>query len=178
MKYQLPCDACGKAILVETSQAGRRLACECGNQMEAPSLRDIRELEPAKEAATPRAKRSWTPARGLAFAAGLVLVLLGILPAGYGIFVRSRLVLSKREPVPIEIIAEDTNSLTMVQTLELFQEARTSGLGPYITPPHIMMRQVDKFMMVVTWIGIVMFAGGVLSLAGAMLTPAGPRRKR
>lgn len=177
MKYQLPCEACGKPTIVETSQAGQQIQCACGARIEVPSLRGIRELAPAEAADSQRKRKSWTPGRGVSFAAGLVLIILGILPAAYGAYVRGQLDLSKPPPVDVALIAEDTSQLTMEQTLAVFQEAQRSGLGPYITPPHVAMRQFSKMMGIVSLVGCGMIVAGVIALGGAMLSRGKPRPK-
>ncbi|TWT30164.1 hypothetical protein KOR34_47220 [Posidoniimonas corsicana] len=42
-KHLLPCD-CGKSIRVEPSQAGDRVVCECGAELDVPPLRQLRDL--------------------------------------------------------------------------------------------------------------------------------------
>src|SRR5579871_4799314 len=88
-QYLLPCE-CGRKLPVSVSQAGDRIACECGAVVEAPTLRRLKQLEPAGAAvsasapsttAAPVAKRrSWTPSQGVAFL-GLALVAISGLGA-------------------------------------------------------------------------------------------------
>jgi len=58
-RYLLPC-SCGREILVETSQAGQVVRCQCGAELEAPTLLHMTALKraPEPEATTaPRASR-------------------------------------------------------------------------------------------------------------------------
>lgn len=76
-KYLLPCE-CGQAIAVDASQAGQRIACECGKLLDVPTLRGVRELEPAPETA-PNSRRAaeWNSSRGMIFAGSLILFVIG-----------------------------------------------------------------------------------------------------
>jgi hypothetical protein len=51
-KYLLPC-ACGRKLPVEVAQAGEIVRCACGQSVTVPSLRRLRELEPANPQAAP-----------------------------------------------------------------------------------------------------------------------------
>ena len=71
MKYLVPCPACGRKSGVATGQAGQILQCACGEQFEVPTIRKLRELEPAEE--EPLAP-IWTMRKGLLFIGGLVTI--------------------------------------------------------------------------------------------------------
>ena len=47
-KYLVPC-VCGRQHAVDTGQAGESLVCECGATVAVPTLRQLRELPPARE---------------------------------------------------------------------------------------------------------------------------------
>ncbi len=87
MKYQLPCPACGTKLPVEASQAGQMLVCKCGQQLDVPSIRELRRLEPIVEETV--AAPTWNKRKGLAFlgtaivliAAGVAAVLLARRPS-------------------------------------------------------------------------------------------------
>ncbi|MBN2578245.1 MAG: hypothetical protein JXB10_04570 [Pirellulales bacterium] len=68
LKYYLPCK-CGERLIVEPRQAGEIVVCRCGQSLEVPTLRQLRNLDPLIEevAATPS---TW----GL----GQSLILLGV----------------------------------------------------------------------------------------------------
>ena len=82
MKYRFPCARCGETLLIDVSQAGRQIACQCGASLEVPSLRAIRALEAATDVSVKPRRRSWDRGRGVLFAAGLVSAVLGLLVAG------------------------------------------------------------------------------------------------
>ena len=46
-KYLLPC-SCGRKMVIEASQAGEKLRCACGAELEAPTMLGIAKLEPAE----------------------------------------------------------------------------------------------------------------------------------
>lgn len=72
--YLLPC-ACGKSIPVEVSQAGDRVTCECGAQVEVPPLRQIHQLPVQPEAADAgRPQSDWAVHQGV-LTAGLLIAL-------------------------------------------------------------------------------------------------------
>lgn len=68
-RYLLPC-VCGKTVAVGPSQAGGSVACECGQSLDVPRLRDLRELPVAS--APQKAKTGWSFRMGV-LSAGLVL---------------------------------------------------------------------------------------------------------
>ena len=70
--YLLTCD-CGKTVPVEIGQAGGRVACSCGTQLDVPTLRQLRHL-PQADGRT-EARRPAVGARGKdAIAASLIVV--------------------------------------------------------------------------------------------------------
>jgi hypothetical protein len=80
--YLLTCQ-CGKTIPVEVGQAGERVACECGNEVEVPTLRKLRHMPVAKPQAGDE-RAAWNAKKGVA-AAGLIFA--GLL-AGYALWNR------------------------------------------------------------------------------------------
>lgn len=78
--HLLPC-ACGKSIPVEVSQAGDRVACECGAQVEVPPLRQLRELPLQQQAsdAAGRPQSDWAVHQGVLTAGALVALVLAAL---------------------------------------------------------------------------------------------------
>jgi hypothetical protein len=74
--YLLACK-CGNSTPVEVGQAGGRVVCECGAQLDVPTLRQLRHLPQvqAPTAQSTRAAREWNPRKGV-IAASLVAVML------------------------------------------------------------------------------------------------------
>jgi hypothetical protein len=81
-QYVLPCQ-CGRSLEVGTGQAGRTVRCECGTELEVPSIRGLEHLQRA----TPEQVESkWGARQGVLFV-GLLLMALGF---GAGIFFQLR----------------------------------------------------------------------------------------
>ncbi|MCE5269137.1 MAG: hypothetical protein LLG00_14775 [Planctomycetaceae bacterium] len=74
-KYWLPC-VCGEQIAIEPRQAGETVGCRCGHILQAPTMREIRALEPAPEDALPQpqATLSWGWRHGLRLLGGATAV--------------------------------------------------------------------------------------------------------
>ena len=83
-KYLLPCPSCQHTSEVDAGQAGDRITCSCGAQVDVPTLRGLRALQPAtapdKAAAKPAS--NWGLRQGLMLF-GSVVLLVGLLPAAY-----------------------------------------------------------------------------------------------
>jgi hypothetical protein len=74
--YLLACK-CGKTTPVEVGQAGGQVVCECGEQLDVPTLRQLRHLPQVQATAAPsrRAGREWSVRKGV-IAASLLSVAL------------------------------------------------------------------------------------------------------
>jgi hypothetical protein len=57
-KYLLPC-SCGRQVLIETTQAGERIRCECGAELEVPTLLEIARLERKAEGTVSTEQGNW-----------------------------------------------------------------------------------------------------------------------
>jgi hypothetical protein len=73
-KYLLMCE-CGKTVTVEVGQAGEQVTCQCGANLDVPTLRKMRHLPPAEAKAAPAA-RAWDLRKGTVTACGLMAGLL------------------------------------------------------------------------------------------------------
>ncbi len=71
-KYLLSCASCGTAHTIETAQAGETIRCDCGANLDVPTLRGIRGLPLAPDDAPPES--TWQPGYGLMFLGGLAIV--------------------------------------------------------------------------------------------------------
>jgi hypothetical protein len=69
--YLLTC-GCGKTVPVEIGQAGGRVACSCGTQLDVPTLRQLRQLPQATLEQKP-SSGSWGTRQGW-IAASLIVV--------------------------------------------------------------------------------------------------------
>jgi Alpha-aminoadipate carrier protein LysW-like, globular domain len=71
MSYLLPCPACGNKLSVVTGQAGQLVRCDCGADLEVPTIRGLRELEQVSDDAVSFSR--WTTRHGVAFLGLLIL---------------------------------------------------------------------------------------------------------
>ena len=82
--YLLPC-SCGKTVPVEVRQAGGRVTCSCGTQLEVPALRQLRQLPQQQAVGQPRSASSWGTRQGWVAVSLIVvafLVALAFAPRG------------------------------------------------------------------------------------------------
>jgi hypothetical protein len=83
--YLLPCP-CGKKTRITAAQAGEQVTCACGKSLLVPTLRGIRQLEPAPTTTASATPGGWTAIHGLVFSSGLAIASVGIiLLAIYGL---------------------------------------------------------------------------------------------
>jgi len=98
-KYLLPC-SCGDRIAVDAAQAGQRVRCSCGAELEVPTLMGLRKLEPS--VATPQGPRrnpiAWGPRQALMLL-GAIIVILGASWAAWCLASRPRFVFDRLAPL-------------------------------------------------------------------------------
>jgi hypothetical protein len=161
MQYLLPCGACGEKHAIEPRQAGRKISCGCGAVLEVPSLRGIRELAHTAPTKTRRAGPTWSPARGIAFAVGMLVAVVGLLVAGYALLVWLNLDTSEPPPEDLTAAYAGIDQKTPEETLLLWQEEiRNQGLGTHQVPAYLVARDIARFF-------------GMLAIAGVCLTVIG-----
>jgi hypothetical protein len=74
-KHLLTCE-CGKKVPVDIGQAGGQVTCSCGQQLNVPTLRNLKQLPAAETPASAGATRApWNIKKGFV-AAGLILAAL------------------------------------------------------------------------------------------------------
>lgn len=80
MQYLLSCP-CGKQTPVASSQAGETVRCKCGELLEVPTLRGLRQLPVAEEPGAEREAAGqpfWSLGLGLLFVSGVALTLISL----------------------------------------------------------------------------------------------------
>lgn len=152
--YLLPCP-CGDSVRVEPRQAGERVACACGDQLEAPPLRKMRELPPAPDAADDRRGGGWSYRQGV-LTAGLILASLFAAIGGY--FWRS-------EPAPpsefdgdvrTAAVARDLDRWTPKFAFEIWRNQyepilRRGRLDPFVNPAEKAVNQQITMHRIYRW---------------------------
>ncbi len=179
-KYLLPC-SCGKSVAVAASQAGEKLQCTCGLQLEVPSMSAIRQLQTVADAPTKRDQSHWSLLRGMLFAVGLVCLCCGI---GAGIYYQwGRMQLDTSEK-PWDDMANDLSQIDNLSPLEVWEILETTqkdGIGPQRPPDFVVSRRVSNILLQLIWGGIVLASIGLVMIFTALLLPGRrdgrPRRR-
>jgi hypothetical protein len=73
MNYLLPCPACSQKLTVSAARAGQSVLCSCGQSLEVPPLRDLRQLELATDGDQPQS--TWNRRKGLVFLGCTIMVI-------------------------------------------------------------------------------------------------------
>jgi hypothetical protein len=137
-QYWLPC-SCGQKVRVAIAQAGGDVGCACGKRLAVPTLRGIRQLEPAAE--TPvKTGPTWSRVHGAVFASGLVLISLGIALAafnGYRYFQLRGYAVDRSAEV-VEEYSGQLDKISPTEALDLWRkEILEEGLGEPHSPPWV-----------------------------------------
>jgi len=178
-KYLLPC-SCGEKIPVDTSQAGGRVQCGCGEELSVPSMRGLRSLETAEvsepRAAAEAARPAWGPRQGLMLA-GVLLVVLAIIPAG---LLYRQMPEKLRFDVPAVVTHnhEQIDQLPITETWVVWKEDILGrGLIEYPLPE----KQYNEYQRTMhqRWItfALCFAAVGVLMIVGSLAMPKPARPK-
>ena len=177
MKYRFPCERCGEKLVIDVSQAGRQIVCRCGAALEVPSLRAIRALEAATDDSVKLRRRSWNRGRGVLFAAGLVMAVLGLgtaVAAGIGWLTAQAP--PSPSPADVEAVLTAVDELSAPRVWDLWAEMRTNGLGPYYEPPQAVFEAFVRRVRVVFMVGVVVLAVGIAAAASSVFVPGKTRR--
>ena len=171
MKYLLPCAQCSEKLTVDVNQAGRQLVCRCGATLEVPSLRAIRALETVADAAAKPVRRSWSPARGVPFAVGLVLVLAGLFVAGNAGLRWATAEVPPPPPATADPLLPELDTLSSADTWDAWLDLRNNGLGPYMPTAKFMVEEALRYLFRVMVTGLVVAAAGLTIAVVAMVLP-------
>jgi hypothetical protein len=171
-KYLLECE-CGHKIPVHVSQAGQNVACRCGRQLNVPTLRRLKSLEQVTEPSGSRraVAGEWGQARGVTFAAAVVLLVVGLGFAGmnYSRLRASQTVLMEDE---VEVFAAAIEATSPADLFDAWKEIRTGGLGPHGNDPYVFARKYRSGLQSKIGIGLGIGALGLLMALGTMVLPA------
>ncbi len=140
-KYLLTCQ-CGKTVPVDVGQAGGRVTCVCGAQLEVPTLRKLRHM-PIERPAVSQTRAAWSPRKGFV-AAGLIVAGLLVASAIWSRF--NDPVVPKFDPVgqtsAVNNVLED---ITPVQAwklwVEIYRPRASSGFAVYQHPHAAVIEQ-------------------------------------
>ena len=171
MKYLLPCQQCSEKLVVDVSQAGRQLTCRCGATLEVPSLRAIRALETVAETAAQPPKRSWNPTRGVVFALGLVVALVGLCVAGVAGFGWVNAKIPPPPTVDLEAILAEVDAFVPAAAWDDWVDLRNNGLGAYVPPARFLAERSLQRVFRIMVGGFVVLAAGLAMAVFSMLMP-------
>lgn len=181
MQYLLPCGQCGVRHVIDSRQAGQQVVCACGAALEVPSLRGIRELQPAEATPAARPTRKWSADKGLVFGLGMFAVIAGLLVLSYGLLMWLRLDTSVPAPEDLSAVNAELERKTPAELLSLWdEEIRKKGLGPYRVPGYVIARDLAPTFLIVSVVGAVLAAGGLVAVVSTVVTrkPAASRRRK
>jgi len=181
MKYLLPCSACGKSIPVEVSQAGHRIHCTCGQALDVPTMRAIRQL-PAERSDKPPLRRertsSWSLLQRLLFVCGLTIATAGLVTAGFFLFARTRVDTSETAWDNIDQSHRAIESLNISDAWDLWMEVRDETIGPYNPPGFIIRRYYSAEWFRISMGGVIaLIVGLVFMLSAFVLKPPRSRAR-
>ncbi len=71
-KYLLPC-SCGKKLTVRARQAGEHVRCECGTELEVPTMRGLSKLSRSDDQEETQ-KPLWSRQQGITFLASAIAI--------------------------------------------------------------------------------------------------------
>ena len=171
MKYRLPCQRCGEKLVIDASLAGRQIACRCGAAVEVPSLRAIRALEVATDVPDRPSPPSWNRGRGLVFALGLVVAVLGLFTAGVaGVSWLNAEVPPPPSPEESKSALAEMDGFSAPRAWDAWVDMRTNGLGPYMEPVRSVVEASLRRVFAVFVGGLVLLALGTAAAAFSMLS--------
>jgi len=147
-QYLLPCPACGAKTRVDTRQAGETVACQCGNKLNVPTLRGLRELERSDDAGpSAPAATKWSPLQGILFSLGLLAALIGgAMATRHFVIYRSLAehTVDRTEEVDKDF-SEIIDNLSLMQSLEAWDDLSKTGLSNELVPSWVAARQASAY---------------------------------
>ncbi len=171
MKYLLPC-SCGEQAEIDIGQAGQTIACQgCGNSLEVPTLRGIRQLKPAAAEPTDADDRrqGWSRSQGALFAVGLGMLLLAVIGGTFLLIVRAQLVTTKPAIMDnahfeqeVARFEEELAKMPVDIVYDMWQnEIEQSGIGTWQEPGYVSNRVIANTLTVMIYVAIALAVCGL-----------------
>jgi hypothetical protein len=173
-RFLLPCD-CGKKLIVDATQAGEQLSCECGASLAVPTLRGLESLErldePAEASASSRRPSSAHPSRmlgsDLAFAGFLFLLILSVVALIPLVLIWLRLDTSFDMETDLLYGEQQIDMISVDESWQLWLEFRNNGLQVGEVPFYTRILQYSNvFSRVILGLSIVL----AISLIGLIIS--------
>lgn len=162
MYYRLTCP-CGVAHSVSTSQAGQEIHCSCGNSLQVPTLRGLKELPPSQPVASERpTRKDADQARRPSILLGslFAIIFLAIPTAIFFGYQRMKLDTSLTQEADQQQAFEELDAAGPLQLSEAWDSYSTIPLGPPTKPPFY---YVQRYARTLEW--RIAIAGTVALLA-------------
>lgn len=126
------------------------MTCACGKTLQVPTLRNLRELEPAKEDALSRKGASgkpvdWSAARGMLFSLALLVLALSLPYGAYHTYVWSTINVAAYEAHEEANSDEYLDKMTPVALLEFWNDTKDKSLKDTLPPGHVSIHDVVDY---------------------------------
>lgn len=173
-EYLLPCPACGDKQRIDSRQAGETVHCKkCGEAVTVPTLRGLRDLEPAEVSpeSRPPAKANWSVVQGVLFSMGLLLAIVaGLMSARH--FLAYGLTLEHTQDRTSEVdqyTDEIIDNMPLSETMQLWAELRKGALGDDDLPPWEHARRYAEGQLRAAWIWFAFSAAGMVAVLTSLV---------
>jgi hypothetical protein len=171
-KYLVPC-SCGKSVAVDASQAGLQVRCACGNELEVPTMRGLRQLKTAdvQPAGSQDRGSTWGPRQGLMFL-GACIAVIGAIAAAFVYNLRPQMDLQLDRAA----VQADNQAMTLEQSWTEWERLRL-GLNEYtFTDSREFQTALNAHRLRLGLAIGAIVVGVLLAVSGLLLPPARPAR--
>jgi hypothetical protein len=165
--YLLPC-SCGRKVPISTRHAGQTVRCQCGAELEVPTLRGLADLE-RSEPSGPTTHRAWDNRHRVIFAF-LVGAIASLALAAF---------MAIRMPAKIELPVVSIDADTPI--LAVYDVYYDLQRGIDVDPPTLSAegREQVKLRELLLWgIRIALGVGGICAVAAIAVMLSGRSQKR
>jgi len=173
-QFLLPC-SCGQKVRVGIAQAGEQVACACGNRLAVPTMRGIRQLEPAPADSLTKSAPGWSRVHGAIFATGLLAAAVGIvIIAMYGVRYAQAVGFGvDRTDETIQAESARIDKLTPIQALVEWTDTLREGIGVRETPPWVAVKGLLGVYRYWMTVGGIALASGLVLAVGSLFIGRG-----
>ena len=170
MAYLLTCTNCEQPIPVEVAQAGETVRCDCGAEIQVPSMREIRGLPTD---ADPTAVEECNEVYGLPmqsslarqrylFAAGFLVAVISAGMAGFYYFAAARIQVEGVHRDQMDQGDRLIDALTPEGAYEAWKMLRIQGIGDQKRPDYVLQEKKKEGYMRKMGVALYVFAFGLL----------------
>jgi hypothetical protein len=169
-KYLLPCE-CGQSVPIGISEAGKEVSCVCGRKLPVPTLRAIRQLQPAQTSIS-TTPPSWNPAKGFIFAVGALLLIGGLIVAVHSYFVYSNVVKYKPSSADLDYSLEIIEQMTATDLWDAWHFVKQHGLEAPRSSDFAMAQDMANAKLRQAYIGSIVALVGLVCALVSFFMPA------